>query len=141
MVAARPGMGKTMFALNIVHSNIRKGIRCAYVCLEETASHLIFMLLAQNADIPAMKLRKGLLNEGEWDKLAKAVYSLEKAPLYILERGDLSFDKLMCELWEVSREGRARLREYSSQAIRSVKPDRLIFTVFFCRGLLCHQVV
>jgi len=85
IVAARPSMGKTSFAMNIVE-NIATGearLPCAVFSLEMSKQQLAQRMLCSRAEIDAHKLRKGLLNSEEYTKLANVVGELAKAPIWV----------------------------------------------------------
>jgi replicative DNA helicase len=84
VVAGRPSMGKTSFALNIAqHCAIEAGIPVAVFSLEMAKEQLVQRLLSSVAGVDAMKLRTGFLGEKDWPKLAKAAGILGDAPIYI----------------------------------------------------------
>lgn len=84
LVAARPSMGKTAFALNIAqNSAIKSKVPVAIFSLEMSREQLINRMLCSEAHIDSQKLRTGDLQESDWDKLAKAMAVLSEAPIFI----------------------------------------------------------
>ena len=84
VVAGRPSMGKTSFALNIAqYCAIETNVPVAIFSLEMSKEQLVQRLLSSVAGVDAMKLRTGFLGEKDWPKLAKAAGILGDAPLYI----------------------------------------------------------
>lgn len=84
LVAARPSMGKTAFALNIAqNSAIKSKVPVAIFSLEMSKEQLIYRMLCSEAHIDSQKLRTGDLQESDWDKLAKAMAVLSEAPIFI----------------------------------------------------------
>ncbi len=84
VVAGRPSMGKTSFALNIAqHCAIETNVPVAFFSLEMSKEQLVQRLLSSVAGVDAMKLRTGYLSEKDWPKLAKAAGILGDAPIYI----------------------------------------------------------
>lgn len=84
LIAARPSMGKTAFALNIAqYAAIRQNVPTAIFSLEMSKEQLVNRLLCAEAMLDAQKLRTGELNQDDWVKIAKAVGPLSSAPLYI----------------------------------------------------------
>jgi replicative DNA helicase len=84
ILAARPGVGKTSFALNIaqyvaVNANLAVGI----FSLEMSQEELVDRLLVTQADIDAWKLKTGRLDEKDFDRLSHAMGQLAEAPLFI----------------------------------------------------------
>jgi replicative DNA helicase len=84
ILASRPGMGKTAFALTMARNaavDFKKPV--AIFSLEMSAVQLVTRLIASETGIPAEKLKKGTLTENEWNHLNARVQSLIDAPLYI----------------------------------------------------------
>ncbi len=84
LVAARPSMGKTSFALNIAqNAALLTGLPVAIFSLEMSKEQLVNRLICSTANIDSQKLRKGNLDEDDWMKLAAAMTPLSKASIYI----------------------------------------------------------
>ncbi len=84
IVAARPSMGKTAFALNLVeHIAADQRLPCAIFSLEMSKQQLAQRMLCSRGQIDAHKLRKGMLNSQEYTKLATVVGELAKAPIWV----------------------------------------------------------
>ena len=84
VVAGRPSMGKTAFALNIVaHAAMNADVPCAIFSLEMSKEQLVQRLLCSEARVSASKLRGGFLTESDWPKLTRAAGALSEAPIYI----------------------------------------------------------
>lgn len=84
VVAARPSVGKTAFALNVAQNvAVRSRRPVAIFSLEMSASQLAMRMLAAEANIDAGKLRTGKLTEEEWEKLIMGMGTLADAPIYI----------------------------------------------------------
>jgi replicative DNA helicase len=84
IVAARPSMGKTAFAMNIIE-NVAANHRLpvAVFSLEMSKQQLAQRMLCSRAAIDAQKVRKGMLNAEEYRKLASVVVELSKAPIWV----------------------------------------------------------
>jgi replicative DNA helicase len=84
ILAARPGVGKTAFVLNIAQ-NIGKmtNENVAIFSLEMGAEQLVNRMLCAEGSIDANHLRTGQLEESEWQNLIIAMGSLSKANIYI----------------------------------------------------------
>ena len=82
-VAARPGMGKTAFALNVATHVAKKGKRVAIFNLEMSKDQLAGRILSGEARIPGNALRTGNLSAEDWNRLAEAAGYLSKAEIYI----------------------------------------------------------
>jgi replicative DNA helicase len=83
VVAARPGMGKTSFALNIAQHAAREGRRVGVFSLEMSREQLFLRLLTGQARVDAHRLRTGRLGREEWDRLSHAIGDLAGIPLFI----------------------------------------------------------
>lgn len=84
IVAARPAMGKTAFALNLAQNvAVRGGQTVAIFSLEMGASQLVSRMLASEGNIDAQAFRTGNLNEEDWEKLTMAMSTLSEAPIFI----------------------------------------------------------
>ena len=84
IVAGRPGMGKTSFALNIAeNAAIDSAAPVAVFSLEMSKEQLVQRMLASRARIDLRKLRNGQLKDKDWGKLTTAVGTLYEAPIYI----------------------------------------------------------
>ena len=84
LLAARPGMGKTSFALNIVeHVAVKEGLRAAFFSLEMTKEQIVSRMMAMEGLVPGQNLRTGKLSDDEWVRLIEAGDVLSKAEIYI----------------------------------------------------------
>ena len=84
LIAARPSMGKTAFALNIAdHMALREGKSVAIFSLEMSKEQLVNRLFAQEASVDAMKLRNGNLTDSEWDSLVAGADAIGKSKMII----------------------------------------------------------
>jgi replicative DNA helicase len=83
IVAARPSMGKTAFAMNIVENVACRGVPCAVFSLEMSKQQLAQRMLCSRGQIDAHKLRKGMLQSHEYAHLANVVGELAKAPIWV----------------------------------------------------------
>ena len=84
IIAARPGMGKTSFAMNIAqHAALHANVPTAVFNLEMSKEQLGNRIIWSESLIPGDKIRTGNLNEKDWPILANAVGKLSKAPIFI----------------------------------------------------------
>ncbi len=91
LLAARPSMGKTAFALNIAQNvAIRNDIPVAIFSLEMSKEQLVNRMLSSEAMIDAQKMRMGELVEDDWVKLIQAVGPLTQADIYINDTPGIS---------------------------------------------------
>lgn len=83
ILAARPSMGKTAFALCVAKNAAAKGNKVMIFSLEMSKEQLTQRLLAMEAMVDSDKMRKGDLNTEDWKALSKAADSLDKAKIFI----------------------------------------------------------
>jgi replicative DNA helicase len=84
VVAARPSMGKTSFALNIAeHAAVHDKKSVGVFSLEMSKEQLVLRLLSSVANIDSQRLRSGFLEELDFARIAPAMNALSEAPIYI----------------------------------------------------------
>lgn len=84
LIAARPSMGKTTFALNIAeYAALRGGKNVAVFSLEMSKEQLAYKLLCSEANVDMTKLRNGNLEDKDWENIAKASGPLAAAKIFI----------------------------------------------------------
>ncbi|MFO7839069.1 MAG: replicative DNA helicase [Desulfosalsimonadaceae bacterium] len=91
IIAARPGMGKTAFALNLARNAAVAGeFPVAFFSLEMSKEQLSMRLLCAEARLDSARLRDGFFSDDEWMKLIHAADTLSNAPIYIDDSPELS---------------------------------------------------
>lgn len=84
ILAARPGVGKTTFALNIaLHAALKEGTTVGFFSLEMSKEELVDRLLVGHADIDAWRLKTGRLSDEDNRKLVSAMGDLSEAKIFI----------------------------------------------------------
>lgn len=84
LLAARPGVGKTSFAMNIVnYAATELGKRCAVFSLEMSREQLMQRAICSLAKVPMDKAIKGTMNAEEWQRIWTATKKLEQSGLYV----------------------------------------------------------
>ncbi len=84
IIAARPSLGKTSFALNIAHHvAVKEGIPVGIFSLEMSQDQLVDRLLAAESGVDSWKLRTGSLEDTDFAKLNEAMGTLSEAPIFI----------------------------------------------------------
>jgi len=84
IVAARPSVGKTAFALNIAQNvALHTQVPVAIFSLEMPAIQLVQRMLSAEGNIDSHRLRSGYLEPADWEKLTLAMASLSEAPIFI----------------------------------------------------------
>jgi replicative DNA helicase len=91
LIAARPSMGKTTFALNIAeYAALREGKSVAVFSLEMSKEQLAYKLLCSEAHVDMLSLRTGNLEDKDWENIAKASGPLGGAKIYIDDSAGIS---------------------------------------------------
>lgn len=83
VVAARPGMGKTSFALNVALNVAKCNKKVAIFSLEMSKEQLVERLLSSEAFIPSDRMRRGNLTPEDWVKLAVKSQEMAQLPVYL----------------------------------------------------------
>ncbi|WP_291636128.1 replicative DNA helicase, partial [Clostridium sp.] len=84
LIAARPSMGKTTFALNLAeYAALREGKNVAVFSLEMSKEQLSYKLLCSEANVDMSKLRHGNLEDRDWENIAKASGPLAASKIFI----------------------------------------------------------
>lgn len=84
ILAARPGIGKTTFALNIaLNVAMKEKKTVGFFSLEMSKEELVDRLLVGQADIDAWRLKTGRLSDEDFKRLTEAMGDLSEAPIYI----------------------------------------------------------
>ncbi|MEK3884277.1 replicative DNA helicase [Paenibacillus sp. PL2-23] len=84
IVAARPSVGKTAFALNVAQNvGVRAKETVAIFSLEMSAAQLVQRIICAEANVDATRMRTGTLEGDDWEKLTMAIGALSEAEIYI----------------------------------------------------------
>ncbi len=84
ILAARPGMGKTAFSLNIMQNvGVKYNIPVAIFSLEMSKEELVDRLLSSEADIDSWRLKTGKLQDQDYSKINEAMGRMADAPIFI----------------------------------------------------------
>ena len=99
ILGARPGMGKTSFALNIARNvAVNTNRTVCFFSLEMTRDQLAQRMLSSEAGIKSEKLRTGELDDKEWARLAQAGDALSKANIYFDETSTITVPEMKAKL-------------------------------------------
>ncbi|MCP5272175.1 MAG: replicative DNA helicase [Burkholderiaceae bacterium] len=105
VLAARPSMGKTAFALNIAENvAVHEGLPVLVFSMEMGASQLALRLVGSLGRIDQTHLRTGKLGDDEWGRLAEAVDKLKQAQLFIDETPGLNVAELRARARRMARQ-------------------------------------
>ena len=95
LIAARPAMGKTAFALNIATNvAVRANVPVAIFSLEMSKEQLVNRILCSEAMVDSNKVRTGKLEEDDWTKLAGSIGPLSEAEIYIDDTPGISITEI-----------------------------------------------
>jgi replicative DNA helicase len=98
IIAARPAMGKTSFALNMVQNLIEKGKGVAFFSLEMPAEQLMLRLLSVQTSIQLQRLRVGDMTPEEYKRLNDAVDKMRHTKLFVDDHGSININQLRSKL-------------------------------------------
>jgi replicative DNA helicase len=91
ILAARPAMGKTAFALNLArNAAVDAGIPTAVFSLEMAKEQLSMRMLCSESRVDASKIRNGFFGQEDWQRITEAAGVLSQAPLFIDDSPDIS---------------------------------------------------
>ncbi len=95
IVAARPGLGKTSFSLNIaLNVAIRKGYSVGIFSLEMSKQQLVRRMLCSEAEVDSQKVNTGFLNKEDWSRLSRAAGALSQAKIFIDDSASISIAEM-----------------------------------------------
>ncbi len=119
ILAGRPSMGKTSLATNIAF-NIAKAYRAerqpdgtekvldgaivGFFSLEMSAEQLATRILSEQAEISSEKIRRGMIDEPEFNRLAEASQQISTIPLYIDQQGGITIAQLAARARKLKRQ-------------------------------------
>jgi replicative DNA helicase len=96
VVAARPGLGKTSFCLNVAcHAAIRNGKRVGIFSLEMSKPEIMKRMISSESEVDAHRIQSGYLSREDWTRIGRATAAISEAPIYI----DDSANMTMLQAW------------------------------------------
>jgi len=110
IIAGRPSMGKTAFAMNLVENAIMATEKATLVfSMEMPADAIVMRMLSSIGRINQTRIRRGSLEEDDWPRLTSAVSLLKDKPLYIDDTAALSPTEMRSRARRVARECNGQL--------------------------------
>ena len=105
ILAARPGMGKTSFALNIA-TNVaeQQKVPVAVFSLEMTKEQLTNRILSAKAGIDSQAFRTGALSAADWEDLAIASERLHDAPIFLDDTSGLTIPEMKAKIRRINQD-------------------------------------
>jgi replicative DNA helicase len=94
ILAARPGMGKTSFAMQVALNAAMQGIPCAFFSLEMSNVQLTQRVVSQLAKVPVQNIRTGKMTERDLQDISQAVETLQGIQLYLDDTPGISITAL-----------------------------------------------
>jgi len=105
IVAARPSVGKTAFALNIAQNvAVRAAETVAIFSLEMSAAQLVQRMICAESNVDAGRMRTGWLEGDDWEKLSMAIGSLSEAQIYIDDTPGITVAELRAKCRRLKKE-------------------------------------
>lgn len=99
ILAGRPSMGKTAFALTMSLNTIKiSKLPILFFSLEMSKEQIMYRLLAMETNINQMRLRSGKLYRNDWIKLNKIIKIISKLPFFIDDTADLSIQDIRSKI-------------------------------------------
>lgn len=105
IVGARPGMGKTSFAMNIAVNVAKQKKAVAIFSLEMSGEQLVTRILSSEALVDSSKLRTGQLKTEDWDNLAGVISSLSGCDIYIDDTSAITSAEMKSKLRRINNLG------------------------------------
>jgi len=110
IVAGRPSMGKTAFAMNIAeHVACSEGLPVAVFSMEMPTEEIVLRALSSRGRVDQHRLRNGSLGNDDWPRIAMAIGELGKAPLFTDDSAALTPGELRSRARRLKREKDLRL--------------------------------
>lgn len=110
ILAGRPAMGKTSFALSIAKNvAIDNRVPTAFFSLEMSNVQLVNRLISNTCEIDSKKVMNGQLDDAEWGRLDKNIRKLDGAPLYLDDTPGLSIFELRTKARRLVREKKVEI--------------------------------
>lgn len=104
IVAARPSVGKTAFALNVAQNAATSGENVAIFSLEMGADQLVMRMLCAEGNIDAQVMRTGALEAEDWRKLTMAMGSLSNTGIYIDDSSGIRVNEIRSKCRRLKQE-------------------------------------
>lgn len=104
IIAGRPSMGKTAFALNIVKNIVESfDISVAFFSLELSRQQLIYRLLSTETLINQARLKAGKISKKEWLKINQEIVNLSKLPIFVDDTPNLTIADLQSKIKQLKQ--------------------------------------
>lgn len=129
LIAARPGMGKTSFAINIATNVARRGDReVAVFSLEMSREQLATRMLSTEALVDSHKLRSGFLTNEDWVRLATSAGVLSGLPMYFDDTAGITVQQIKAKLRRMKNVGLVVI-DYLQLMTSTLKTDNRVLVI------------
>lgn len=129
LIAARPGMGKTSFAINIATNVARRGDKeVAVFSLEMSKEQLATRMLSTEALVDSHKLRSGYLTNDDWVRLAQGAGVLSGLPMYFDDTAGVTVQQIKAKLRRMKNLGLVVI-DYLQLMTSTLKTDNRVLVI------------
>ena len=104
ILAARPGMGKTSFVLNIATNVAKRGMPVAVFSLEMTKEQLTSRIISAEAHIDSQIMRSGNIQVDDWDNISRAVGEISDLPIYLDDTSSVSVSDIKAKIRRLNQD-------------------------------------
>lgn len=105
VIAARPGMGKTAFALNIaMNVAMNEKLPCAVFSLEMGEESLVTRLIATDSMVDSQKIRTGQLEDSDWEKVMDSTARVADLPIAIVDTPRITVQEIQSQCRRIQQE-------------------------------------
>lgn len=110
VIAARPAMGKSTFALDIARSAaIKHDMATVFFSLEMSRNEIAMRVLSAEASLNLSDLRKGTLDDDQWAKVATAMGKVDTAPLFIDDSPNMTLMEIRAKARRLKQKNNLKL--------------------------------
>lgn len=131
VVAARPGMGKTAFALNIV-TNVclkNKDLKAAVFSLEMSNEQLVTRMLSSESRVPSQSLKTGNITPEEWERLSVGAAVLSQTEIFLSDVGGITVPQMKAKLRRIKNLGLVVIDYLQLMESAKIKGDNRVAVV------------
>jgi len=96
VIAGRPSMGKTSFAMNIAQNVAKTNqLPVCYFSLEQSREQMSYRFLSMGLGIESGRLRTGRIQQDEWDLIGKEIEDIAEVPIFICDKGSIKVKEIL----------------------------------------------
>ena len=105
VIAGRPSMGKTSFAMNLA-TNVAKTnkLPVCYFSLEQSREQMSYRFLSMGLGIESGRLRTGRLQQDEWGLIGREIEDLSEVPIFICDKGSIKVKEMLSKSKKIKDE-------------------------------------